>query len=324
MLGQLAVYIVLGSALVMGNTTLRTIITSSPAAMQRLAKAFWDGLRYYARGVYERAGEDNLFLKSGGIAYAFLICFVPMALVLFSVLGFVLEKSSIREALYTYVNQVIPYEGFAEQVKSFIAGRVDEFRLHRTWTGVVGLVGLLMASSGLFGAIRTTLNSVFRLDDALSTVSGKLRDIRLVLQALLLFLVSVIVLPLVDIALGYIGEIEALLGIDLGLVLLVVADVGSLLLVAIVYALAYYTIPKQKPPRYAIFASAVSAVVLLEVAKLAFGIYLDRAALMQRMYGAYLLTAALAMWIYYSSFVFVVSALIGRLVWERHDPQQHD
>jgi membrane protein len=307
----------------MGKATPRTIITSLPAAMRRFAKLSWDSLCYYARGVYERAGQDNLFLKSGGIAYAFLICFVPLALVLFSVLGFILEKSSIRDALYTYINQVIPYEGFAEQVKSFVAGRVDDFRLHRTLTGAFGLVGLLLASSGLFGAIRTTLNSVYRLEDTFSTVRGKLHDIRLVLQSLLLFLVSIIVLPVVNIALDYVTSIEDLLNIDLGLVVPVLVDVGALVLVALVYALAYYTIPKQKPPRRAIFASAITAVVLLQIAKYGFGIYLDRAALMQRMYGAYLITAAIAMWIYYSSFVFVVSALIGRLVWERHDPKQH-
>ncbi len=288
------------------------------SARRRLEDA-WHTARYYAGGVYERSGEDQLFLKSGGIAYAFVLCFVPLALVLFAILGIILEKSSIRDALYAYVDKIIPYSGFAAQAKEFISRRVDEFRVHRTVAGVAGIVGLLLASSGLFGAIRTTLNAVYRLPASLSIVKGKLRDVRLVLQALLLFLVSIIVLPLVDIGLRYVVQLPEAVGLEFGLLERLFVNTGSFLLVALVYGLVYYSVPRKKPPRRAILVSALSAAVLLEIAKIAFGIYVDRAVLIQKIYGAYLFVAAIALWVYYSSLVFVLSAQIGRLAWERQE-----
>ena len=102
----------------------------------------------------------------------------------------------------------------------------------------------------------------------------------------------------------------------------VLIKVGAFLLIALVYAMVYHTVPRQKPPRRVVLVSAISSAILLEAAKFVFGIYLSQAILIERIYGAYLFAAAIALWIYYVSLKFVLSSQIGRLFWERRKETQ--
>lgn len=63
--------------------------------------------------------------------------------------------------------------------------------------------------------------------------------------------------------------------------------------------------------------SALWAAVLWEIAKQAFGYYLNHLASIERVYGAYALGAGLVFWVYYASMVFVLGAEIGQLYRER-------
>jgi membrane protein len=85
---------------------------------------------------------------------------------------------------------------------------------------------------------------------------------------------------------------------------------------AVFYAL-YRFVPSDKIDNQRAIISALWATALWEIAKQAFGLYVTNFATLHRIYGAYLLIVISALWIYYSSLVFIVAAEIGQLYSER-------
>ena len=277
------------------------------------------GLRYYASGIYNRAGGDRIFLMASGMSFSFIICLIPLVLIIFAALGIVLDRASIRESLITYIDSAIPYPEYAETVKNFVFERVKEFTLHSTLAGVLGIGGLLFASSGLFGAMQTILHRVFRIEETLSILKAKARNICLVLLAMAFFLILITVVPLAGVAVRYIGNHSLIKSLNLGIVTQGLMHLLSVLLTVIVCGSIYYTVPQQRPSLRAVLAGALATALLWEIAKIGFAVYLSRAVMLKRIYGAYVFVVASAFWIYYSSLVFIVGAQIGRLYRERHE-----
>jgi len=131
------------------------IVRSFTNAAAKLGRKLWGGLRYYAKGIYEKSGDDHIFLMAAGLSFSFITCVIPLILIIFSVLGIVFEQTELEERIRGYIDQLIPYEKVAENLKDVVFSRVQEFRLYKTVAGLAGLIGLFFASSGLFGSMRT-------------------------------------------------------------------------------------------------------------------------------------------------------------------------
>ncbi len=280
-------------------------------------RSFGVSLRYYFAGIYNRTDEDHAFLLAGGLAFALVICSIPLILIVFSVLGVVLDKPFIAEQINNYIYRVIPYERYADYVRELVFERVQEFRLYKNLAGLVGLVGLLFASSGLFSSLRTILNSVYRVGDTSSRLVSKMRDLALILLALAYFLVTAGFVPLMEILLGIAGNIEFLAFLRLETLTDLMVRVGSFLIFVGGMVLMHYFVPDRRPPVSVILVSAIATSILWTIAQELFGVYVKHAVTLKRVYGTYMLLIAVVFWVYYSSLVFVVGAEIGQLYHER-------
>jgi membrane protein len=278
-------------------------------------------LHYYTVGIYNRTDGDHAFLLAGGLAFALVICAIPLILIVFSVLGVVLDKPVIAEEINNYIDRVIPYERYAEYVRELVFERVQEFRLYKNLAGLLGLVGLLFASSGLFSSLRTILNSVYRVGDTSSVLVSKMRDFALILLALTYFLVTAGFVPLMEILFGIAGNIEILAFLRLETLADVAVRIGSFLIFVGGVVLMHYFVPDKPPPKSVILVSAIATSVLWTIAQELFGVYVRHAVTLRRVYGTYMLLIAVVFWVYYSSLVFVIGGEIGQLYRERKRPQ---
>jgi membrane protein len=283
----------------------------------RLWHRIRDFLKYYWGGLYDRVGEDNIFLMASGLAFSLIVCLVPLILILFSVVGILLERPAISREISSYIDQLIPYQDYADQVKDIVFARVHEFRLHRTLAGVLGLLGLFLASTGLFSAMRTILNRVYKVKHPLAILRGKLRDFWLVILVLAYFILALTVLPFLSVGLEYARRLDILGVLETRFIQEFLLHIVTFVMTAFIYGLIYYTVPQTKPSKRLIIVSAVAAAVLWEIAKQAFAFYLGEAVIIKRIYGAYIFFVASAFWIYYSAIVFILGAEIGQLTIER-------
>jgi membrane protein len=277
-------------------------------------------LKHYGGGLYKRVDDHHVFLLAGGLAFSLFVCIIPFVLILFSVLGSLLDSSYMQIQINTLIDTIIPYGKYSEFVKKIIFTRINEVIEYKTIAGIVGGFGLLFAASGLFSSMRTILNKVFGVETDVSVIIGKLRDFALVLMVLLIFFITTITMPFLNVLLQTADSWEYLEFLRTGIVDRILISLLSLFLIFIVFAILYLAVPLKKLGKKATLVSALWAAILWEAAKQLFGIYLYNYAAWGRIYGAYALIVVVAFWIYYSSVIFIIGAEIGRLYYERNNP----
>lgn len=288
-------------------------------------KRFWkryiprEFLKYYLGGIYTRGDTHNIFFMAGGLSFSLFVCVIPLVLIIFSVVGLILQKPFVADEINAFVDRLIPYQKYADFAKELIFARVDEFKLYKNITGIFGLAGLLFASSGLFGSMRTTLNQVFRVDAGASILINKLRDFGLVLVVLVYFLLSITVLPALQIVADFADSVGFLKRFDLTFLGDLALRALSFLIILSAFSIMYFLVPNARIPKKVALVSALSAAILWEIAKELFGLYIANAVNLKRIYGAYMLAIAVVFWIYYSSIIFILGAIIGQLYRERHE-----
>lgn len=283
----------------------------------RLWNRTWDSIAYYARGIYQQVDRHHVFLMSGGLAFSLFTCVIPLVLVVFAVLGSILAQPDAVGSVDSFIDRVIPYEDYAADVKRLVASRILQFSSGRQVAGFLGLVGLFLASSGLFSSMRTILNAVFHVREAGSVVAGKLWDFGLVVVVMAFFVLSVVVLPAWDAALEAAGQFAWLSRIGGQHAYGFLTNVVSLLIVFTSFLVIYWLVPLRKPNWRSAVTSALVASILWHGAKEVFGYYVSHGATIVHVYGAYTFLVVAAIWIYYSSLVFTLAAVVGHLRAER-------
>ncbi len=276
-----------------------------------------DFTKHYGGGLINRTDEHHVFLLAGGLAFSLFVCIIPFMLIMFYFLGNILNSSSMQMQVNAFIDTIIPYYKYAEFVKKIIFSRINEVIEYKNIAGLVGIFGLLFAASGLFSSMRTILNKVFGIEANVHFLLGKLRDFALVLMVILIFFAATILSPLLDLLRQVATQWDGLSFLSLGFFEHFLFSLISFIVILIVFAVLYFTVPVRKLGKRAILISALWAAILWEGAKQGFGFYLHNFTTLGRIYGTYAIIVVVAFWIYYSSIVFIIGAEIGRLYSER-------
>ncbi len=285
-------------------------------------RAVLDWLRHYAGGLFNRADDHHIFLLAGGLAFSLFVCIIPMVLIVFSVLGNILNEPSIEAEITSFIEHAVPYVEYADKAKDLVFSRVDEFIVYKDLAGLFGIVGLLFAASGLFSGMRTTLNTIYRTPPGKSALIGKLRDLGLVALVLIYFLLSTTILPGLDISNALAHKMGVMKNFSLQFLSNFAFTFFSMLLIFLSFLFVYFLLPQSRPPRKVIIISALSATVLWQVARELFGFYITNVVTLKQVYGAYFFLIVVAFWIYYTSLVFILGAEIGQLYRERAEKRR--
>lgn len=274
-------------------------------------------LKHYLGGLYKRADEHHIFLFGGGLAFSLFLCIIPFVLIIFSILGSVLQAESIEQQINTFIDTIVPYKEYADYARQIVFSRIAEFIEYKTLAGLIGSFGLLFAASGLFSSMRTVLNKVFGVKEDKSVVVGKLRDFVMVLFIVVFILMATVILPAIDILKNVIHKWAIANFFQLSEFQHLFITVVSFVIIFVTFYMFYSFIPYAKLGRKVPAISAFWAAVFWEIAKRLFGYYLNNLASLNKIYGTYTLVVVLAFWIYYSSVLFIVGAEIGQLYRER-------
>lgn len=297
-----------------------------PIELVSSARSYFDKIRssllYYLKGLLQRIGSHNAFLLGGGLTFSFATCLIPFVLIAFAILGELLEAPEVEQQIARFIENVIPYQDSAAFVKSIVMERVAEFKQFKTLAGYIGAIGLFFAASGLVGSLRTILNTIYGIDAGKGVFVAKLRDVGIILLMVMVFLLSSILIPVIEIIRNFAGKIWFLNLFDLGFLEHFFLSLISFLIVLGIFYFIYYIIPYRKINKKVLLVSALCAAVLWELAKQVFGVYLSYSANLSRIYGAYLFIVVVFFWIYYSSLVIIIGAEMGQLYGERKNTVQ--
>lgn len=276
-------------------------------------------LSHYGMGLYNRIDDHHIFLYGGGLSFSLFVCIVPFLLIIFSLLGSILEYNSVKTQIETFIETLIPYEEYADYAEEIIFSRIKEVVEYKAIAGYIGAFGLFIAASGLFSSMRTILNKVFihHEKEDKHPVIGKLRDFAMVLLIIVLIFLATFILPAIDILREFTYKIPLLKFLKLSSYDHFFISVVSFLIVYLTFFVFYSFIPYAKLGRKVTAVSALWAAVLWEIAKRLFGYYIGHVATLDKIYGTYALFVVIGFWIYYSCVTFVLGAEIGQLYRER-------
>lgn len=279
--------------------------------LRRWPSAFRRYSAFYAKNLWHKAARDQLFFLSSGITFNVLVTIVPLLLITISVLGMLVESSSsAREQILTFIQRVMPLA--SAQAESLLFGLVED----SGWFGMLGLVGLIWASTRLFGSLRTVLEIIFEIppEERLGIVEGKIHDIRMVVVVGSLFLLTISLTTalrwLKNYGVGFLGLDTYNISWFWSLTSMIVAYVITYLM----FFFVYRYVPDRWIPRQDAAVAALFSSLLFELAKQVFVAYLAEFGRFLELYGSFTNLVAVAFWVYYSSIVFILGGELGRIV----------
>ena len=136
----------------------------------------------------QRFFADQCPQHAAGIAYRVLFSIAPLAIVLVSIFGLVLQDDSVRHDVVNTIVDALPVSAAGRKdVEDAITGIA-------TPASAAGLIGLLVfgwAATGMMTAIRRGLESAMGVAESRPLARGKLVDLGLIVGAAVLVLVTV-------------------------------------------------------------------------------------------------------------------------------------
>jgi membrane protein len=250
--------------------------------------------------------QDNGFFLAMGLAFNLLLYFVPLILLMISVLGYtVLESERALLEVQSVVRQFLPHseQAFADNLKAIISDR-----------GLLGLVGFsffLIFSSTLFGSVRHVLNIVFKAHPRRGFFHGVGHDFLMLLITALLLALAITVASLLALARAFGAEQLPMMTPVLEAFLSVVGKLFAWFFLFAIFYLLYRFAPARTLQRRDLLIASLSATILFEVARWVFTWYVIFARDALAVYGALAGLMFFFFWLYYASIIFVLGAEIG-------------
>src|SRR5215831_21262350 len=125
---------------------------------------------------------------AAGIAYRVLFSIAPLAIILVSIFGLVLQDDGVREDVVNAIVDALPVTVAGRQD---VENAITAIATPASAAGLVSLVVFAWAATGMMTAVRRGLENAMGVTESRPMARGKLVDLALIVGAAVLVLVSV-------------------------------------------------------------------------------------------------------------------------------------
>lgn len=278
---------------------------------RRLRAMFLDALRGFI--------ADECLSRAASIAYFTLFSLSPLLVIAMAIAGAVFGDEAARGAVEEQLRGLLGRDA-AEAIQAAIRGAANVGA--GTLAGAFGLGMLLLTASGAFGEIQSALNTIWKTEvPSESGVShllkAKVAAVGLVAATGFLLLTSLIA----SAAIAAVGTwMQGRLPGSAALIEAVNAVI-SLLLLSALFGAIYKVLPDRRIAWRDVAVGALITAALFTAGKSAIGLYIGGAGIAGS-FGAAGSLAAVLVWIYYSSLIFLLGAEITRAWANREGSRQ--
>jgi membrane protein len=252
--------------------------------------------------------------NAAAISYYVLFSILPLLIFIIGAAGLIFgSESEVRQDIVDQIVEEFPLsedegQNEVEDVVGGIKGPGSGI------AGVVALLAMMWGASGMFGAIRRSLNAAFDDEEVKRPfVPQKLIDLGLVLLLAAAFAGSLIV----GAAMRYVSDASnPFLGIenvadDLGFFWSVVSFVVPAVIALVGFFDVYTIVPSRLRSPLEVWPGAVLAAILFQVVSLGFGIYLDAFSSGNLVFAALGGVAVFLFWVYIISNIMIFGAEVA-------------
>ena len=285
-----------------------------------------NGLRAYWSRVIELVKQVDVIFNASAVTFNLFICAIPFTLILISIIGYVLSIDAAYAELVRYGTELLPditYEqtnSVTVESERIVQALLAPLIQGRNVLGITGFIIMLFFTQSLFHSLKLVLFNVFDIQKRSHPLKSILANFlglgllgtvflffSLLVSFVSLFELRTIAIPLTEIVIELPWVYEVL---------------DMLLPLLFTYMLAFVIFRFMSEREISIsdaLQGAALFTVLFESAKLLLSLYLSYA--MSRyefVYQGYTIIIVLALWVFYLSILFVLSAILLRAKIDRH------
>ncbi len=285
-----------------------------------------NGLRAYWSRVIELVKQVDVIFNASAVTFNLFICAIPFTLILISIIGYVLSIDAAYAELVRYGTELLPditYEqtnSVTVESERIVQALLAPLIQGRNVLGITGIIIMLFFTQSLFHSLKLVLFNVFDIQKRSHPLKSILANFlglgllgtvflffSLLVSFVSLFELRTIAIPLTEIVIELPWVYEVL---------------DTLLPLLFTFMLAFVIFRFMSEREISIsdaLQGAALFTVLFESAKLLLSLYLSYA--MSRyefVYQGYTIIIVLALWVFYLSILFVLSAILLRAKIDRH------
>ena len=279
-----------------------------------------NGLRSYWSRVIELIKVVNVIFNASAITFNLFICAIPFTLILISIIGYILSFDTAYTELVRYGTELLPditYEqtnSVTVESERIVQALLTPLIQGRNVLVLTGIIIMLFFTQSLFHSLKIVLFNVFDIQNKSHPIKGLLTNFlglvllgtvflffSLLVSFVSLFELRTIAVPLTEIVIELPWIYELL---DLLLPLLFTFMLSFVI---------FRFMSERKISIPDALQGAALFAILFESAKLLLSLYLSYAITRYEfIYQGYTVIIVLALWVFYLSILFVVSAILLR------------
>ncbi len=243
--------------------------------------------------------------------YVFFSLF-PLAILVVSIVGVLLTDNSLRRDIVDGLFDLLPLQSGAgrEDLESLI----DPIASGRSTVGLVSILGLIWAATGMMSALRFSLDSVWDLEFRRPFVRGKLVDLVLVLGVGTLLTLSIAATAALQVGREVSDSFSDNLGPfggDATGFFNLIAVLLPFLLTWLTFSIIYAIVPSVTVRKRDVIGGALVGALLFELLKFGFSVYLRNFSNYDAIYGSLGAAIALLFFVYLGACVLLFGAEIA-------------
>jgi membrane protein len=240
--------------------------------------------------------DDRIHRDGAQVGFFAMLSFVPLALLLVATFGLVFEDAEVRERIVKTVFENIPLS--AEKDRDRLEATVSDALERAGSIGPFSVLLLIVAGSGVMGALRHTINEAWDIHDRPPLLRRKALDLTLILGATIVLVLSLSVTATRKAA-NLLDDEEG--GGLIAGALDLVGDVLPFVFTGGVILFLYCVLPMQRQRPRDVWPGVVVAVLLLAILREGLELYFEHLADFGALYGSLGALMALLLFVYASA-----------------------
>ncbi len=250
--------------------------------------------------------DDNAMKLSASLSYYTVFAIGPLLLVIISLIGLFVDKSTVTTTLSGQLQKLLGAQG-AEQIVNIIDALQKQNDAQKF--SIIGIVGLFISASAVFLEIQDSINYIWSIKAKpkkgwLRLITNRLLSFSLIVGMGFLFAVSLLANTVADLLTERLGRLighgEAILLQGTGLIVLFV-------IITLLFSVIYKVLPDAKIHwRDALIGSSFTGILFL-IGKFLIGFYLGTSKVGST-YGAAASIIIILLWVYYSGIILYFGA----------------
>ncbi|MGZ3539700.1 MAG: YihY/virulence factor BrkB family protein [Vulcanimicrobiaceae bacterium] len=271
-------------------------------------------------------GDDEISRQAAALAYFTMFAIAPLLIVLIEIAALTLGGSGhhrqVRDAILNTMQPSLGKQG-TDAVGNLVQSTFNQSRKQGVLASVVSWIILMLAATGLFGAIQAALDDIWHVKREKRPWWTAIRE-RLVSFALIAGVAFLLVISLaINAAVAAAGRTLTSHLAGLTWLVSVVDFVVSLAMIAALFAAIFKFLPHVKLRWSDVWLGADVAALLFTIGQLALSWYLGRAATAST-FGAAGSLVIFVLWLYYSGQIFLIGAEFTKVYAQHHGSRQAD